>query len=42
MVITAPGETREIAEEMAARDALMNVYGIQDNRLPLDFSSSEL
>ncbi|KAF6031690.1 MRPL44 [Bugula neritina] len=36
----APGETLEIAEEMAAHDALMSLYGIQENRLPFDFNTT--
>ena len=34
---SAPGESLEIAEKMAAHDALMTMYGIQDNRLPINF-----
>ncbi|ESO10356.1 hypothetical protein HELRODRAFT_104858 [Helobdella robusta] len=33
----APGETLTTAEEMAARDALRNLYQIQDKRTPLKF-----
>ncbi|XP_067933968.1 large ribosomal subunit protein mL44-like [Watersipora subatra] len=34
----AVGESPEVATEMAARDALMTIYGIQDNRMHFDFN----
>lgn len=33
------GETVLIAEEMAARDALRNLFGLQENRAPLSFGN---
>lgn len=39
-ILLAPGETPEIAEQMAAQDALLTIYGIQDNRKPLDFTQT--
>ena len=33
--VTAPGETMEIAEEMAARDTLQNMMGTSLHRSPL-------
>ena len=35
LCFSAPGETVSIAEEMAARDALKNIFGTADNRPPL-------
>ena len=36
-IFTAPGESAMIAEEMAARDALRNIFGFHDSAKPLPF-----
>jgi hypothetical protein len=37
MVISAPGETVTIAEEMAARDALRRIWNFEPSSSPLPF-----
>jgi len=39
--VTGPGETVEIAVEMAAQDALKNLFGTTDTAAPLRFNTQE-